>query len=497
MADATDKYQYSVFGRQVGYVVAVNIAILVLSVVEIPIITKALGASQYGVWSLISVTISLLVPFAALSLGIAVVRFLAVEHDRVKLADDFFSAGVAVFLAGLALAIGLFFAAKPLAIAVLGTPSAAQYIELASILIVLNALYQLGLGFIRMRREIGLYTALSAIERVARVGAIVVLLSLGLGLTGVVMGVIASALLMSLLALGLVIHRTGFHMPHFTHLDAYLRWGLPLTPNVALLWIIQVSDRYMVSYFLGTTAAGIYSAAYSIGNYAQFALMPLGTVLFPYVVRTYKLGDTLTTQKYFKHGHKYLMMVSIPAAVALSVLARPILETLTTPDFAAGSGLVSLVASSAVVYSVYKLRVYVLHITNRTHLIARLLGFAALLNIGLNLLLIPRSGIVGAAIATLVAYTVLGILTVFVTRHDLRYNLSPLFIAKSVLASSVMAGAIRLAAPHSLQTLLASIPLGVAVYVGVLLLLRAVSRAELQFFGNLARDVVHRVRPPS
>ena len=86
----------------------------------------------------------------------------------------------------------------------------------------------------------------------------------------------------------------------------YLRWSIPMVPNAGILWIIHVSDRYMVSYYIDTAAAGIYSAAYSIGNYAYFALMPLGIVLYPNVVKTYDEGHPEQTANYLKYGLKYL-----------------------------------------------------------------------------------------------------------------------------------------------------------------------------------------------
>ncbi len=101
-------------------------------------------------------------------------------------------------------------------------------------------------------------------------------------------------------------------------------------------------------------------------------------------------------------------------------------------------------------FNFYQLMVGILHITDHTHITVRLLSTAALLNIGLNLVLIPRMGIVGAALATVVAYGVLGVLTIFVTRRYLKFDLGLPFIVKSTAASIVMTLFIGLLTPASL-----------------------------------------------
>jgi O-antigen/teichoic acid export membrane protein len=257
-----------------------------------------------------------------------------------------------------------------------------------------------------------------------------------------------------------------------------------------------VSDRYLVSFFIDEKAAGIYSLAYSIGNYAYFALFPLGIVLYPSVVKAYDEGHPEQAANYLKYGLKYLMMVSIPAAFGLSVLAGQFVQILSKPEFAPGSRVVPLVAFGGVIFCLYMIGVYVIHVANKTRITVWLLSTAALLNVGLNVVLIPRMGIMGAGVATLVAYSVLGLLTLGVTRRFLKFDLSLPFVAKSIASSGMMALCIWLLDPQSEWSVLASIVLGAAVYFIVLIVvLRGLSKAEINFFMNFAREGVRMVLP--
>lgn len=342
---------------------------------------------------------------------------------------------------------------------------------------------------------IGMYTILQLLQNVFQVGLVVLFLLQGHKLTGAIVGVMTTVTVFNLLALLLAFRYTGLQIPRFTRIKSYLRWGVPLAPNAAILWIIHVSDRYMVSYYLGVDSAGIYSAAYAIGQYATFALAPLGIVLYPSIVKPYDEGRLQDAREYLKYSTKYLMMISIPAAFGLSVLAKPLLQILTTPAFVSGKNLVPYVAFGSVVFCLYQVSVYIIHLTKKTEVTIRLLTVSAVCNVVLNLLLIPRMGMAGAALATLVAYGVLGLLTVGVTRRYLKFDLSLPFIAKSVLASAVMGFCVWLVHPTSIPTVIASIAGGAAVYFAVLILLRGLSKYELRFFADFVKENFKRIWP--
>ncbi len=132
------KDSYSTFGRQVGYTVLANLATLVLGIVQFPILTKLLGASFYGIWSLINIVVSLIVPFAMLSFSMSIVRFLSAEKDPLRIREDFLSACCLVLLAGVAFAILVFALSGFLAVTLFNDAGAALYIRLGSALILLN-----------------------------------------------------------------------------------------------------------------------------------------------------------------------------------------------------------------------------------------------------------------------------------------------------------------------------------------------------------------------
>ena len=284
-------HEFFTFGRQVIYVFASYVISSFLGFLTMLILTNGLGPKLYGIWSLINVGINLIVPFAVLSLGMAIIRFLAAEQDKAKVRDDFISICFVVFVTGTILSVLFFFLAEPIAVFIFKDRVASFYIKIASILIILNSINIIAFSFFRMRRMIGLYTTLNIAKNVVEVILITFMVLTGNKLVEVIYMMVITALLFDLIGLSLVVRTTGLQIPRFSRIKSYLKWGVPLTPSSTMLWIINVSDRYMVSFFLSVSSAGIYSAAYNIGHYASFALSPIYVVLYPNIIKAYDEGN--------------------------------------------------------------------------------------------------------------------------------------------------------------------------------------------------------------
>ena len=216
-------------------------------------------------------------------------------------------------------------------------------------------------------------------------------------------------------------------------------------------------------------------------------------ILFPTVTKSYTENNLEETRNYLKYSFKYFMMVAIPSAFGLSILAKPMLQILTTPEFISGNIIIPFVALGAILYSIFQISINLIYLVNQTKLIVKLLSVSAALNIVLNLVLIPRIGIMGASIATLIAYGVLGISTLIITRRYFKFDLSSPFVLKSLFSSVIMAFSIRLITPEAITLTLISIVGGALIYFAMLILLKGLSKEEIIFFVNFTRDNIKRI----
>nr|WP_243684976.1 polysaccharide biosynthesis C-terminal domain-containing protein [Methanosarcina barkeri] len=104
--------------------------------------------------------------------------------------------------------------------------------------------------------------------------------------------------------------------------------------------------------------------------------------------------------------------------------------------------------------------------------------------------MIPSIGIVGAAIATLISYTLMVIICILVSYKYIEFNLNFGFILRSVMASSIMLGVISCLNPSNIMGLFGSVLMGAFVYLTIMILIKGISRHDL----NIVKDFCINIR---
>ena len=250
--------------------------------------------------------------------------------------------------------------------------------------------------------------------------------------------------------------------------------------TVVFAWIIHSSDRYMIGYFTSSALVGVYSAAYGVGQVISKFNNPIGIILFPTVSKLWDEGNISEVKTHLRLSLKYFLMFAIPSAFGLSVLAKSLLLILSTSEFVSGAILIPFVAFGMILYYATNPSRYILTSVKRTNLIAISLGASSICNIVLNILLIPKIGILGAAIATLITYTLVGIVLPLLALKYLRFKIDWTFIIKSIIASSIMGGLIIIFSPTGLISVIIAIIGGALVYFLLLFLSKSFSKDEIE-----------------
>jgi O-antigen/teichoic acid export membrane protein len=476
---------YEKFTQDIGLIGTTQLFLKLGGLILIPIITKTLGAYQYGVWAQISVTISLLTPLAMLGLSTTIVRFLAGEQEKEKIREGFLSVVAVIIFTGSLLSVILFYSSDFLASTIFNDINASYFIKAASFLVLISALDEIPLTYFRTFGQIKTYSALTLVKTFGELGLIAFLLLSGFGLLGAIFALLIVRCITFAIAFSLVTSQIGLKLPNFSELKPYLRYGMPLTPHVMTMWTVHSSDRYIIGYFIGMASVGVYSAAYAMGSLVLFFLTPIQFILFPTISKLYEEKRIEEVRNYLKYSLKYFLIFAIPSAFGLSVLAKPLLRILTTSEFVSGSIVVPFVAFGVIIFGIFQIFMNILHLAKKTELNLILSGMAAFSNIILNMILIPYIGILGAAIATLISYAVLALLTVSISFKYLKFDIDWSFIVKSTISSTVMALLILKVNSIGVFQVLVSIGIGAVAYFVLIILLKGVTKAELKYFWDI------------
>jgi O-antigen/teichoic acid export membrane protein len=234
-----------------------------------------------------------------------------------------------------------------------------------------------------------------------------VLLVVGLhkGATGAVVGNFLGTLCVYLVLLGYRRYQLGLQFDRQL-LREMNRFGLPLVPSALALWAINFIDRLFVNAYKGLSEAGVYSLAVRASSVIVF-LMIAFRLAWP--AFAYSIDDDATAKRTYSFVLTYLLFVCCWISLALGVLAPWIVKVLapSDPQFHRADEAIGLLAFASSAYAGYTVLAIGIGRARRTQFNWIVTGVAAALNVALNFALIPRYGMMGAAVSTAAAYVAL------------------------------------------------------------------------------------------
>lgn len=477
---------YQKFAKDVVIIGVTNFLVALSGLMLLPLLSKTLGAHDYGIWAQVDVTIQLALGIVGLGLPFTLSRFLAAETDREKLQDGFYSAFTIVALATLAASILLIVFANPLAAAFFA--GATQIVRIAGLIILVWSLDLMLLGLFRARRQMRSYAIFMIATRYGEIGLIAYFVLNGHGILSVILCLLAVRTLIFLALFFFIKSQIGIKRPHFRNIKDYLNFSLPMVLGGMAAWVVASSDRYVIGYFLGVASVGVYSAGYSLGSIPVMFSAMLAFVLPPTLSKLYDEGKIDELKTHLTYSSKYFLALAIPFVVGAAVVAEPVLRLFSTAEIASqGYFVMPLVALSILLWGTFAVIYHTLILAKRTKILGLIWGIAALVNLGLNIVVVPYLGIMGAALTTLIAYSlVLGIGSYYSFR-EFKFPIDWRFIIKSVFASGTMALAVWLMHPQSNLDTIITVLVGVAVYGACLFLLKGFTREEIAFFRGLVQ----------
>jgi O-antigen/teichoic acid export membrane protein len=235
--------------------------------------------------------------------------------------------------------------------------------------------------------------------------ALIILLVVGLrlGALGSLWGQLLAAVVMAVPALW-VLARAGALGFSWRLLRPSLAFGLPLLPFLLGTWALNVSDRIVLDGLVSREALGLYTLGYQFGVLLNIIAMALNNAWQPFFYQSASEGGNDAMIGTFITYQVALMTL---LALAVALLAPEVIRIMAAPAYWAAATIVPWIAAGYVARYLYFFPVNSLLFKKRPGWIAAVTILAAALNIGLNLLTVPRFGIMAAAVNTLLAFVVL------------------------------------------------------------------------------------------
>jgi O-antigen/teichoic acid export membrane protein len=448
-------------------VVAVTQLLLRLrGLVVLPLIVRFLGTASYGIWSQVVALATFLSALISLNFHLPLVREIAADRGRSgEVYTTLFLSTLAISGASLGV---LWLAPRPIAALLLDSADAEGFVKMAFVLMLLGNVRILNTNLYRAVGLLGLRSAVELLSTAGEIVALVIVLQRGGSLDDVIWTMLIWNGAITAVQTVHCFVVAGAGRPRGAVLGAALRYALPLLPASFAIFSLDRIDRFIVGYYHGAEAVGVYSANYAVAGIVMLAQTPFQITLLPKIAELWD-RDRDTAARYIEVSLTVFLAIAIPCVVGISMIAEPTLAVLGNAEMSEHATTTTLfIAGGVLLWGAALIQAQVFFGSRRTALWGAMTVLATVINLVLNFVLVPAFASRGAAAATLIAYAAIFLGATAIARPILRIHFDGGHVLACIVAAAGMAGFLAVVTPSTVAELGLTIAAGAVIY-GVLL----------------------------
>jgi O-antigen/teichoic acid export membrane protein len=379
----------------------------------IPVYTRYLIPNEYGTLQLLIITSNLVATVLELGMGSAIFKAVLYGAD----ADERTTYSTAFYFTLLASFTGIF----PLLFfreELLGMIVGSRDCELAFAVLILSVFFRSFsiIPFARLRIEdrSGTYVAIALVKFILQIALnIYFVVVLRQGILGISLAQLISSLVLMVVFIRIM---SGSLRISFSTvvLKDMLEYGLPLVPGAVALFVMNMSNRYFLKHYSSVEDVALYSLGYYVALIVHIIVYAFQRV---WASAMFKIAKEKEPRRIFAQNFTYLILVLSSVTLLLSIFSREIVLLMSTREYLDSYRVVPFLSLSFLFYGVYFYLSYGMNIKKMTRYQPMIIGVSAGLNLLLNIVLIPRYGMLGAAVANTSAFVLMGVLAGMVSNR--------------------------------------------------------------------------------
>lgn len=368
----------------------------------IPILTRYLSPSEYGVVGFFMIIVTGFSMISALGVeGAATRKYYDQNLTKTELADFIGSCMWIIILTCLILLLVAYVVNK--------NTDLFQSLDLIWILAGVfsgscGMVMQLALGQAQVRERALLFALIQLVAGLSNLGiSLALVVSLRLEAEGRILGILMSFVLMSGISLLIMIRNGWIRMSMRADLmREALQFGIPLIPHSIALFVLAMADRYLISSFLGLEKLGIYVLAMQFAAVFSIFFNAFHNAFTPWLFSQLKNNDPVIKENIVIFTYSYYILF-LSVGILASYIAPSAIVLVAGDQYVSASTIISWLIFSQIFTGYYLMLVGYILYEKKTRLLSAITVFSASLNIFLVLVLIDEYGLKGVALASMVA----------------------------------------------------------------------------------------------
>lgn len=396
----------------------------IVSFIMLPVYTRCLTPSDYGTLELLTLTTSVISILVSLRLTSALPRFYygaKTQKEKNSLVSTMllFSLGLSALIVVLLYENRMLFSRL-----VFKDESHGIFFSYVFLSIVFEISTQINFTYLRVKEKPYLFAGASLLQLILGLSFnILFLVYFKMGVMGVLYSMVLSNGIICVLSQIYSFMDVGFHL-NLGQLKTLLIFSLPLVPAAFAGFVLNMGDRFILSQYVSTAEIGYYSLGYKFGMLVGVFIG--GPFLLAWEPKRFQIFEKDPNEKsLFSKVFLYFFFSLVFSALILCFYIQEIITLFATPEYSKACTVTPFVALGYIFFNLY----YILDIgflfEKKTYWYFIISSTAAGVNVGLNFILIPQLGILGAAIATTGAFLVLPVMAFTVSQkyYPIQYDL--------------------------------------------------------------------------
>jgi len=373
----------------------------------IPLYTRYLTTSDYGVLELLDLTSTIVSIFISMRIGSAVIRFYYDSADELEQKKVVSTSYMATFASALLVILFSQIFSIRLSSLIFDTNVYDKYFKLVFMATALSLISSVPEAYLMARKQSIFYTIISLMTLSSYlIFNIYFIVFLKMGILGILYSsVITKIFNSSVLSFYCITKNSLFFS--FTKFKSMLKFSLPLIPANVGTFILNYADRFILQKLATTAEVGIYALGYKFGYMLPVLVMgPINMIWVPQMFELASKSDKKTIEKMFT----YIMLILIFCGLGLILLTKDAIRIMATPPFYPAYKVVSFVVLGYIFRGMASFFWDGIMIAKKTIYIGISVFISALSNILLNILLIPQFRAMGAAYSTAISFFIMFVL---------------------------------------------------------------------------------------
>lgn len=455
------------------------------------VLGRELGASELGLYTLVFTIYTFGMQFSALGIGQALTKYVAEFKEDVPKTHALVSIGscTAIFI-GCVMGLILYISSNTVA-NLFSIPELGGLLHIVAIAFPFIALETAILGFLNGLRRMLLFAFINITQNGLIFILTIILVLAGYGVSGAVIALVLSVILLSLFSLFSIRKSIVKPVPkqYFPIIKMLLVFGGYVVLASSVETVLIYTDSILIGYFMGKTDLGYYSVSILLSQAMFLIPQAIQRITTPTISTYHGKGEIDKIEELVNRVMKYIAVFIIPICLIVMFFAHQIIALIFGLDFIPAV-LPLQILLIGIMLSVIQTSVgSALSSTAYVNMGFKLSSISAVINIILNLVLIPHLGIVGAAMATSISRASAVMLHLYFVQRLIGIRIHWKWFAKLFTFTALLVSAIYglgLIVNHYICLLLALI-----IFI-VVLLKNFVTREDL----GLIKDLVSRPLPP-